>query len=85
MPSYDYYCPANGRTVEVTHRMSDSLSSWVEVCQRANIEPGDTPANSPVERLISGGAVIGTSRPGDGPVPDVGAGPCCGIGGCGCH
>ena len=37
MPSYDYLCEANGRVVEVKHRMSDKLSSWGQVCEKAGI------------------------------------------------
>ena len=46
MPSYDYLCEANGRVVEVKHRMSDKLSSWGQLCEQAGIDAGDTPADS---------------------------------------
>ena len=52
MPSYDYRCAANGRVVEVRHRMSEKLTTWGEVCARAQIDVGDTATNAPVERLI---------------------------------
>ena len=43
MPTYDYRCDANGRTLEVSHRMSESLSTWGELCERAGIRPGRDP------------------------------------------
>ena len=27
MPTYDYHCPANGRTVEVSHKLADRVRS----------------------------------------------------------
>jgi len=53
MSFYDYYCPANKRTVEVRHGIKEKLKTWGDVCKKAGIEPGNTPAQSPVERLIS--------------------------------
>jgi len=53
MPNYDYHCPANGRRVEVFHPIKDRLRTWGELCRRAGIDPGDTPADAPVEKLIS--------------------------------
>ena len=35
MPTYDYYCPANARTLEVRHSMSEKLSTWGELRARA--------------------------------------------------
>lgn len=78
MPTYDYLCEANGQRVEVSHRMSESISTWGELCQRANIEPGETPTGAPVRKLISGAAVIGASAL-KNPEPS----PSCGGGGCG--
>ena len=57
MPKYDYNCPANGRTIEVMHRMSERLTTWGEVCKCAGIEAGDTPADSPVEKVLLAGVV----------------------------
>ena len=53
MPRYDYHCEENGWTVEVRHGMDEKLKSWGEVCERAEIDPGDTPPDTPVGRLIS--------------------------------
>lgn len=57
MPKYDYTCPANGRTIEVMHRMSERLTTWGELCARAGIAPGATPAESPVEKVLRAGVV----------------------------
>ena len=58
MPSYDYRCEQNGQVVEVHHKMSEKLTTWGEVCEKAGIETGDTPADAPVVRLISGGTLL---------------------------
>lgn len=58
MPTYDYFCAANGRVVEVQHRLSEKLTSWGELAAAAGIEAGDTPLQSPVERLANGGQVV---------------------------
>jgi hypothetical protein len=85
MPSYDYLCEANGRVVEVKHRMSDKLSSWGQLCETAGIETGDTPADAPVQRLATGGQVVKSSSLGDAAAPPCAAGGCgggmCGLGG----
>ncbi len=81
MPTYDYYCPSNDRTVEVVHRMAETLRTWGEVCERAGLEPGDTPADAPVERVITGAAgIVGGTYAGD-PPPSGGG---CAGGMCGC-
>lgn len=84
MPSYDYFCPSNGKTVEVHHRMSELLTSWGEVCERADIEAGDTATDSPVERLISGGQFISSSSRGGDSMADMPSSSCCNNMGCGC-
>ena len=53
MPVYDYYCEANGRTVEVSHRMDADLSIWGEVCYVAQISLGDTDPMAPVIRVMT--------------------------------
>jgi hypothetical protein len=53
MPHYEYRCPSNGRTVEVRHGMDERLATWGEVAGRAGLAVGATPADSPVERLLS--------------------------------
>ncbi|MEN8177625.1 MAG: zinc ribbon domain-containing protein [Pseudomonadota bacterium] len=82
MPTYDYFCDANDQKVEVKHRMSEELKNWGELCDKAGIETGDTPMDTPVRRLISGGAFISSSSLSN-PEPVCGAGGCCPGGACG--
>jgi predicted nucleic acid-binding Zn ribbon protein len=88
MPTYDYLCPANGRVIEVDHKMAEKISTWGELCRKAGIALAGTPGKAKVERLITGGAVLSgglgsrQERPCDtGPCgsPD----PTCGGGMCG--
>ena len=58
MPRYDYQCPANGRVVEIEHKMADTIATWGELCQRAGIARGETSPGARVVRLITGGNVI---------------------------
>ena len=82
MPTYDYLCEANGRVVEVSHKMSESLSTWGELCARAGLDPAGAPAKAPVRRLISGGAVVSSGNLGSTERPcDYGT-PC---GSCACN
>ncbi len=83
MPTYDYRCDANGQVVEVRHSMSERLTTWGELCTLAGLEPGATPPDAPVERLITGGQVVRSSSLGDAAAPACAAGPCCGGGRCG--
>jgi hypothetical protein len=83
MPTYDYRCDANGRVVEVNHRMSESLSTWGEVCDRAGLQLGETPADSPVHRLATGGNIISSNSLGSGTAPSCSTGSCCPNGFCG--
>lgn len=83
MPSYDYRCTANDRVVEVRHGMNEALTTWGELCERARIEPGDTPLAAPVERLISGGAVVGSAALKNPSLPPCMAGGGCPGGSCG--
>ncbi len=81
MPTYDYFCDVNERKVEVSHKMSEEIASWGELCQRASIDPGDTPAGSPVRRLATGGAIISSSSQAEPPCATTGS--CCPSGMCG--
>lgn len=58
MPTYDYHCEENARTVTVQHGMKDAIQTWGELCQRAGLDPNNTPATAPVERIISGGIAL---------------------------
>jgi hypothetical protein len=82
MPTYDYRCEANGRVVEVNHRMSEELATWGELCALTGIEPGDTPSESPVRKLATGGTFISSGK-GSSPEPSCSTGMCCPGGFCG--
>lgn len=83
MPSYDYFCAANGRTVEASHSMNERLSTWGEVCATAKIEPGETPLDTPVQKLITGGGLVRASALKDSIPPCQAGAPCCGASQCG--
>ena len=57
MPAYDYFCEANGRTVEVVHTVHARLKTWGEVCFVAQIPLGDTDPLAPVRKIISAPAI----------------------------
>jgi predicted nucleic acid-binding Zn ribbon protein len=88
MPTYEYYCEANGQTVEVMHSMSRELETWGEVCELAEIDAGNTKADSPVIRQLSAISSLmpkGGGDPRGGSGGGGGGGGCCGGGGgCGC-
>ncbi len=70
MPRYEYRCEqADDQTVEVEHAMSERLDSWGQVCERAGIDPGATPLEAPVEKIVSLPAIGGAK-------PEAGPGPC---------
>ncbi len=82
MPTYEYRCAANGRVVEVSHRMAERLQTWGELCERAGIPAGRTDRKAPVEKLMSAGFIaVGGSK-----APAWPTGPCgaqaCGMGEC---
>jgi hypothetical protein len=82
MPTYDYHCPSNNRTVEVRHRMSEQVKTWGELCELAGIAVGDTPSAAPVDKLATGGQVVRSGSLRDS-MPPCSSGPCCGGGACG--
>ena len=63
MPRYDYRGELNGRTIGVSHALNDTLSTWAELCELAGIEIGETPADSPIHKIISGGFVATGASP----------------------
>ncbi len=58
MPTYDYLCPTNGRTIEVQHAMREEIATWGALCARAGIEPGETPADAPVTKIFTRAGVL---------------------------
>jgi hypothetical protein len=82
MPTYDYHCQQNQQTLSVQHGMKESISTWGELCQRTQTELGKTPADTPVERVISGGIAL----PIPSAIPQLPMAGCCGNpSGCGHH
>lgn len=82
MPYYDYHCDANGRTVEVRHRMSERVETWGELCELAGLDPADTALDVPVRRKVTAGIPL-TGRgaePGGDPAAEPPCGPACGCG-----
>jgi hypothetical protein len=80
MPTYEYHCPVNDKIVSVWHNMSSRITTWGELCEAAGLELEGISAATPVERLISGGQIIGS--------PNITAAPAtrmpCGQTRCGC-
>ena len=65
MPKYDYFCEANGRTVEVNHDVNTKLKTWGEVCFVAQISLDETDALAPVRLSITTAAInipVGNSK-----------------------
>jgi hypothetical protein len=81
MPTYDYRCQANNQVVEAWHGMNERITTWGELCAVTGRPTGETPSDSPVEKLATGGQVVRSSSLKDGPAPCA-AGPCCGGGAC---
>ncbi len=52
MPLYEYHCEANGASIEVRHSIHEDLTTWGELCARARVPLGETPADAPVERVL---------------------------------
>lgn len=84
MPTYEYHCPENGKTIEVWHRMNLSVASWGELCELASIDPGETQASSPVKRLISGGQLLRSNGEGNSTPTAQASSNCCIPSTCGC-
>ena len=86
MPTYDYHCPANGRVVEVSHKMAEKVATWGELCRKAGIPLDGTPGKAKVEKLIGASGVVHAGSLGSGYERPCDTGPCggggCGGGGC---
>jgi predicted nucleic acid-binding Zn ribbon protein len=84
MPTYEYRCEANGRTVEVSHKMAELMHTWGELCERAGIAPGRTDRNAPVSKLMSAGFISMGSSSSAMTCPVTGSeAPACGNSACG--
>ncbi|HIF17700.1 MAG TPA: hypothetical protein EYG50_04485 [Cycloclasticus sp.] len=63
MPTYDYHCKANNQIIEVKHSMKEKLETWGELCDKAKINIGNTPAGAEITRIITQCHVNTTSPP----------------------
>ena len=45
-------CDANGRIMEVTHGINGMVENWGELCEIVEENPGGTPLDSPVRKII---------------------------------
>lgn len=77
MPYYEYRCRANGRTLEVRHAMGERLETWGELARCAGADPGDTPADAPVERLLSAPVALSAAGPDPAELQGCGRGCAC--------
>ncbi len=82
MPTYDYHCAENNQVVEVKHSINDKFMTWGEVCTNTGMDLGATSADSPVQRLITGGQVVNSGSL-KNPEPSCASGACCPSGMCG--
>lgn len=84
MPKYDYLCESNGQVIEVSHSMQERIATWGELCSRAGVAAGATPADAPVKKLITGGGFVHASALKNPEYPPCQTGaPCCGANSCG--
>lgn len=51
MPTYDYHCADNGRTLQVQHRMSEEVTTWGELCRLAGEDVGSTAPDAAVAKV----------------------------------
>lgn len=52
MPRYDYFCEANGRTLEAEHGWFRELRTWGDLVEVLRLDAGGTPLDAPVRKLI---------------------------------
>lgn len=69
MPTFDYYCPQNGQTVEVMLKLHETLATWGELCARKDLPLGDTPADAPIEKKFTGTVIMDKASMGSGHAP----------------
>ena len=55
MPLYDYQCPTNGTQIEIHHSMATTIFTWGKLCELSKHPLGDTPADTPVEKIMGAG------------------------------
>lgn len=76
MPIYEYRCDDNNTTLEASHPMSETLTTWGDLCERTGHTLGSTPPEAPIAKVIS----MPIAHTSDAPTgPSMGPG----MGGCG--
>ena len=83
MPTYDYRCETTGEIFEVKHPMSEKLTSWGELCEKADLPLGEVAADSPVTRVLTAAGVVKSSSQKNPDMPPCMSGGGCSGGGCG--
>jgi len=78
MPLYDYRIGHGERMVEAKHAMSASPATWGELRELAGLPDDGTPADTPVQKILTTGGVVGSAA-GKTDLP-----PCMGGSGMGC-
>ncbi len=77
MPIYEYRCDDNDITLEVSHPMSETLTTWGALCERTGHALGSTSPKAPIAKVISM-PITHTSDAPKGPPIGGGCGPSCG-------
>ena len=83
MPTYDYRCESDGQVFEVKHSISQTVSTWGELCELGNIDPQDIAIDTPVKKVISTGGVVKSSTLKNPEAPPCMTGGGCSGSGCG--
>ena len=78
MPTYDYRCEANDRVYEVSHPMSQKISTWGELCAAGGLDSEGLPAESPVRKLLTTAGVVSSSALRNPEAPACASSNCCG-------
>ena len=52
MPCYEYFCPDNGKKIEVRHPINRTLKTWGELCFVSQQSLGHTDCMAPIRRVI---------------------------------
>ena len=58
MPTYEYFCETKGQTAALSHRISELLETWGELCQQNGSAAGPIPARSPIRRPLSAAPLL---------------------------
>ena len=62
MPRYDYYCDANGQSVEARHGISEKIETWGQLCELTGSDLGETMPDSAVRKIITVAPMANTPK-----------------------